>query len=138
MAKAIEGLEGVFKSVLVLGLIVTLAIAGIGAIVGNAIAGVNGILSALIASAVCFGFSSLTALSVWFGSKLTFAGFFGLVLGGWLLKLLMFFVIIAMIRQADFVNGPVFFFTLVAAILAGLALDSVVFLKARITIEPSN
>lgn len=138
MAKPIEGLDGVFKRVLQQGLIATLAIALIGAAVGFVVDGTTGLVSALIGAAVCFGFTSLTALSVWFGSRLTFAGFFGLVMGGWLLKLLLFFVIIAMIRQANFVNGPIFFFTIVAAILAGLAIDSLVFLKARISIEPSK
>lgn len=101
-------------------------------------AGTNGLVSALIGAVVCFAFSAFTAASVYFGSRLSLGGFFGLVMGGWLLKLVLFFVIIAILRKADFISGPVFFFTLVAAILAGLGIDSMVFLKARISIEPKN
>ena len=138
MPKPIEGLSGVFKKVLQLGSIATLAIALVGATAGYLVAQTNGVISALIGALVCFAFMALTAVSVWFGSRLSLAGFFGLVLGGWLLKLVLFFVLLATLRKADFIDGPVFFFTLVAAILAELAVDSVVFLKARVPIEPTT
>lgn len=138
MAKPIEGMSGVFGSVLKLGSLVTLAIASVGATVGWVFAQSSGLVSAIIGAAVCLAFTSLTAFSIWFGSRLNLGGFFGLVLGGWLLKLVLFFVLIASLKGASFINGPVFFFTLVAAILAQLAIDSMVFLKARIPIEPKN
>lgn len=138
MAKPIDGLNGVFQRVLQLGSSATGAIALIGALIGYLVAQTNGMVSALIGAAVCFVFMALTALSVWFGSRLSLAGFFGLVLGGWLLKLLIFFVLMALLRRADFIDGPVFFFTLVAAILAELAVSSVVFLNARVPIVPSS
>ncbi|MFM6980695.1 MAG: hypothetical protein ACKOWE_04760 [Micrococcales bacterium] len=138
MSKPIEGLKGLFGRVLKLGSIFTVVIALAGAAIGYAVAGTNGLISALIGALVCFAFSAFTALSVYFGSRLSLGGFFGLVMGGWLLKLVLFFILIATLRNAEFINGPVFFFTLVAAILTGLAIDSVVFLKARIPIEPKN
>jgi hypothetical protein len=138
MSKPIEGLSGVFKKVLLLGSIATFAIALVGATAGYLVAQTNGVISALIGALVCFAFMALTAVSVWFGSRLSLAGFFGLVLGGWLLKLVLFFVLLASLRKAEFIDGPIFFFTLVAAILAELAVDSVVFLKARVPIEPTT
>jgi hypothetical protein len=129
------GLEGVFKKVLFLGAIATAAIALLGGIFGYLAASTNGLASALIGAAVCFAFTSLTALSVWFGSRLSIGGFFGVVLGGWIFKLVLFFILIAVLRHASFISGPTFFFTLVASVLAGLAIDSVVFLKARIPID---
>lgn len=128
------GLAGVFKRVLALGSISVGAIAVVASILGWLIAGENGLVSALIGAAVCLAFTSLTAISVWFGSRLSLGGFFGLVMGGWLLKLVVFFILIAVLRKAEFIDGPVFFFTLVASILAGLAIDSWVFLKARIPV----
>lgn len=126
------GLAGVFKKVLSLGSAAVAAIATVASIIGWLVAGTNGLVSALIGAAVCLVFTSLTALSIWFGSKLNLGGFFGLVMGGWLLKLVLFFVLVALLRKAEFINGPVFFFTLVASVLTGLAIDSWVFLKARI------
>lgn len=138
MAKPIEGISGVFGTVLKLGGLITAGIAVVGALIGYVAAGSNGLVSALIGAAVCFAFTALTAVSVWFGSKLSLGGFFGLVLGGWLLKLVLFFVLIASLKGASFINGPVFFFTLVAAILSELGIDSYVFLKSRVPIEPAG
>jgi hypothetical protein len=42
--------------------------------------------------------------------------------------------VIAALKGAEFINGPVLFFTLVAAILGTLAVDSVLVLKARIPV----
>jgi hypothetical protein len=45
-----------------------------------------------------------------------------------------FALVIANLKGADFINGPVLFFTLVAAIIGTLAVDSVLVLKARIPV----
>ena len=72
------------------------------------------------------------ALSVAIGGRLPLGAFFGIVLGGWILKLVGFVLVIGLLKGADFINGPVLFFTLVASILGTLALDSVAVLKARL------
>lgn len=131
MSKAANSL---FRRVLALGSALIAAIAVIGGLVGFIVAGTNGLTSALIGAALTLVFVSLTALSVWFGSKLALGGFFGMVLGGWLLKIIGFAFLIAALKDADFINGPVLFFTLVAAILGSLAVDSVAVLKARIPV----
>jgi hypothetical protein len=51
-----------------------------------------------------------------------------------LIKIIGFAFVIANLKDADFINGPVLFFTLVAAILGTLAVDSVAALKARIPV----
>jgi hypothetical protein len=131
MSKASNSL---FRRVLTLGSALTGAIALIGGLVGYLVAGTDGLTSALIGAALTLVFMSLTALSVWFGSKLPLGGFFGMVLGGWLIKIVGFAFVIAALKDADFINGPVLFFTLVASILGTLAVDSVAALKARIPV----
>ena len=131
MSKASNSL---FQRVLTLGSLLTGAIALIGGLAGFLVAGLAGLVSALIGAALTLVFMSLTALSVWFGSKLPLGGFFGMVLGGWLIKIVGFAFVIAALKGADFINGPVLFFTLVAAILRTLAVDSVAALKARIPV----
>ncbi|MFM2030471.1 MAG: hypothetical protein RI927_91 [Actinomycetota bacterium] len=131
MSKASNSL---FQRVLTLGSLLTGAIALIGGLAGFLVAGLAGLVSALIGAALTLVFMSLTALSVWFGSKLPLGGFFGMVLGGWLIKIVGFAFVIAALKGADFINGPVLFFTLVAAILGTLAVDSVAALKARIPV----
>jgi uncharacterized membrane protein YhhN len=59
------------------------------------------------------------------------------VLGGWLLKVIGFVLLMGALKNADFISGPVLFFTLVASVMGTLAVDSVLVLKARIPIEPA-
>jgi hypothetical protein len=129
-----KALNGVFRSVLIQGSILTAAIAVVGGGIGFAVAGQPGLFSALIGAGLALAFVTLTAVSVWLGGKLPLGGFFGLVLGGWLLKLVGFILVIGALKGADFINGPVLFFTLVASILGTLAVDSLVYLKARIPV----
>jgi hypothetical protein len=124
----------VFSAVLKQGLLLVLAIAVIGGGVGLLVAGVNGLLSGLIGAALALMFSTMTALSVKFGGKLSLGGFFGVVLGGWILKMVLFIAIVAALRGANFIDGPVFFFTLVASILGTLVIDSLIVMKSRITV----
>jgi hypothetical protein len=121
-----------FKQVLIRGSILIAAIALIGGLAGFLVAAAAGLTSALIGAGLALVFVSLTALSVAIGGRLPLGAFFGIVLGGWILKLVGFVLVIGLLKGADFINGPVLFFTLVASILGTLALDSVAVLKARL------
>lgn len=121
-----------FKQVILRGVLLIAAIAIIGGLVGFLVAAVAGLTSALIGAGLALVFVSLTALSVAIGGRLPLGAFFGIVLGGWILKLVGFVLVIGLLKGADFINGPVLFFTLVASILGTLALDSVAVLKARL------
>ncbi|MFM1957309.1 MAG: hypothetical protein RLZ41_708 [Actinomycetota bacterium] len=131
MSKASNSL---FSRVLSLGSALIGAIAIIGGLLGFLFAGAAGLTSALIGASLTLVFVTLTAASVWLGGKLPLGGFFGVVLGGWLIKIVGFAFVIAALKGAEFINGPVLFFTLVAAILGTLAVDSVLVLKARIPV----
>jgi len=124
----------VFANVLKQGLILVGVIALVGGGLGLVFAGINGLVSGLIGAALALLFSSLTALSVKFGGKLSLGGFFGVVLGGWIVKLLGFIFLIALLKGATFIAGPVLFFTLVASILGTLVIDSLIVLRSRITV----
>ena len=124
----------VFSAVLKQGLLLVLAIAVLGGRIGFIVAGINGLLSGLIGAALALLFSTMTALSVKFGGKLSLGGFFGVVLGGWIFKMVLFIGIVATLRGANFIDGPVFFFTLVASILGTLVIDSLIVMKSRITV----
>ena len=122
----------VFSRVLKLGALLIAAIAVVGGAIGYAVAGSNGLTSALIGSGLALLFVSMTALSVQLGAKLPLAGFFGVVMGGWLLKLVGFIITMALQKSADFINGPVLFFTIVGSVLGALAIDAVVVMRSRI------
>lgn len=121
-----------FRRVLVQSSILTCAIAVLSSALGYVFAGQSGLTSGLIGSALTLVFSSLTVISVWFGGRLSLGGFFGVVLGGWVLKLVIFIAIVATLKGATFINGPVLFFSLVASILGTLTLEALTVLRSRI------
>ncbi|MEY4019143.1 MAG: hypothetical protein RLZZ590_443 [Actinomycetota bacterium] len=124
----------VFSAVMKQGLLLVAAIAVVGGGLGLLFAGVNGLVSGLIGAGMALLFSSLTAFSVKFGGSLSLGGFFGVVLGGWIVKLVGFIVLVALLKGAVFIAGPVLFFTLVASILGTLVIDSLIVMKSRIGI----
>lgn len=129
-----KSLNDMFRKVVLLSAALTGAIAILGGVIGFLVAGSDGLVSALIGAGLTLVFATMTALSVWFGGKLPLAGFFGLVMGGWLIKIIGFMFAIASLQGADFINGPVLFFTMVASILGTLVVDSIVALNARIPV----
>lgn len=128
------GVGQLFGRVLKLGSLLILAIAVVAGLIGWLVSGSVGLVSALIGAAMALVFATLTALSVWLGGKLSFGAFFGIVLGGWLVKVVLFLILVISLKGADFIDGKVLFFTLVASVLGSLAIDSLVFLKARLPI----
>ena len=109
----------------------------VGSIVGWLVAGVAGLVSALIAAVMTVVFFGLTALTVLVASKVAqgqlFSGvFFAIVLGGWLLKFLIFFALVVVLSRQDFVDPYVFFVTIVVAVIGSLCIDVLAFQRARL------
>lgn len=131
----VDSVGTVFRRVIVLsiGVVALIAIGGSG--IGFYVAGEAGVFSALIGALVALLFSALTVVSFWVGSKLPLTAFFGIVLGGWLAKFVVFAIALLSLREAEFISGPVFFFSLVSAVLGGLVVDAWVVSKARVTVE---
>jgi hypothetical protein len=105
-----------------------------GSLAGFFVAGMSGVFGALVGGSAVLIFTGMTALSVLIGSKLPLAGFVGTVLGGWLIKMVLFLVIFRLIDNADWLTQearPVVFFTIVAAVVGGLILDTMIVSKAR-------
>jgi hypothetical protein len=106
----------------------------VGSVVGYFVDSQKGVPSALIGASLALVFTSLTLASVLIGRRLSLAGFFGAVMGGWLVKLIGFAFVVGFLARAEFINGPVLFFTLVVAILGSLAIDTIAVLSARIPV----
>ena len=121
-----------FAAALRLSMLLAVAIAAAGSLIGFLIYGLPGVYSALIAAGVSASFGVFTILSIRFGSRLPLNGFYALVLGGWLLKLLLFAVLLASLQGAAFLSGPMFFFAIVASVLGGLSIDSYLVLSSKL------
>ena len=122
----------VFAKALKLSALLVISVAVICSIIGFLVVGVDGLWTALIGSAIALVFTSLTVLSVLFGARLPLGGFYGLVLGGWLLKIVLFAVLMAALQRMDFIHGPTLFFAIVLSVLGSLGIDSWVVLRSRI------
>jgi hypothetical protein len=132
--KSSTSADQLFKKVLGQTALLTGLIASLGSLAGYFVEGMNGVVSALIGAGLAFAFGALTVASMLIGRKLSLAGFFGVVMGGWLIKLIGFAFLARSLQGAEFINGPVLFLTLVAAILGSLVIDSIAVLSARIPV----
>jgi hypothetical protein len=132
--KSSTSADQLFKKVLGQTALLTGLIASLGSLAGFFVEGMNGVISALIGSGLAFVFGALTVVSMMIGRKLSLGGFFGVVMGGWLVKLIGFALLARSLQGAEFINGPVLFLTLVAAILGSLVIDSIAVLSARIPV----
>ena len=121
----------IFKKVLTRGSILISGIAAIGGAIGALVAGTPGLVSALIGAAMTLVFVSLTALSVWIGGKLSLGAFFGVVMGAWLVKLILFIAAVRVLQGVDWIAPRVLGLTLIAAILGTLVVDALTVSKAR-------
>jgi hypothetical protein len=131
-----DDLNSVMFRVLKLGSLLVLAVISIGSAVGFLVAGTSGVLAALSGGLAALAFTALTVFSLMLGAKLGLGGFLAVVLGGWLIKMVLFLVFFWVLNNADWLSSearPVVFFTVVAAVIAGLVLDTWIVTKARIT-----
>lgn len=122
---------------LVYGAILTVAIAGIGSVVGYLIAGSAGLVSALIGAGLTALFMGFTALSIVLAARVTKGEasstlFFGIVLGVWLLKFVVFIVILVLLRNQPFIEPLILFFSILVAVIGSLVVDVVAYLGARV------
>ena len=115
---------------------VTVVLAVGGAVAGWFADGVNGVWSALCGVLIAAIFLAITGISIlianrWYGDPLYVPIFFGIVLGGWILKFIVFIVLLLVLREQPWVNTVVFFVAVVASVLACLVVDVVTLMRMR-------
>ncbi len=127
----------ILRTALIASGIAAIVLAIVAAIVGGAVKGTPGVWSGLIGALIAVLFGAITAGSIlvanrWFGQELYAQLFFAIVLGGWFLKLGLFVVLILVLRGQPWLEPVVFFWALLAGVIASLAIDAVVFLRMRL------
>ena len=127
----------VLARALVYGTILTVVIAVVGSIVGFLVAGGPGLISALLGAGLTALFMVLTVVTIVVAAKVTKGEpssvlFFGIVLGGWLLKFVLFIAIILILRGQPFLEPVVFFVSILAAVIGSLLVDVFAFVGARV------
>ena len=127
----------ILRTVLVWGGIVTGALVVVGGLIGYLVAGADGLWSALLGVLIAAVFLGITVASIlianrWYGDPLYVPLFFGIVLGGWILKFVVFLILLFVLRDQPWVEPVVFFLALVASVVASLAVDVLVLLRMRV------
>ncbi|MEP6477770.1 MAG: hypothetical protein ABJB03_00135 [Rhodoglobus sp.] len=127
----------VLTRALVFGGMLALAVAIVGSVIGYLVAGVPGLLSALVGAVLAAVFMGLTTLSILFAQRAT-AGdpstgrYFGIIVGVWALKFLVFVGALVLLRDQPWLNPLVFLLTLIAAVIGSLVVDAIAMLGARV------
>ena len=127
----------VLRTTLLWSAVATAVLAIAGAAIGYAVGGMDGLWSALVAVVLAAVFLALTAASIlianrWYGDALYIPIFFGLVMGAWVLKFVVFIVVLIGLRGQPWLNSTVFFIALVTSVVASLVIDVIVMTRMRI------
>jgi hypothetical protein len=121
----------VLKKILVWGGILAVVVVVGGSIAGYLAVGWTGVTSALIGTAMAVVFLAITALSIMIASRFGVGAFFGIVMGAWLLKFVLFLVLIFLLKDQSWIQSTVLFLCVVVAVVGTLVVDVVVIAKSR-------
>jgi hypothetical protein len=126
----------ILKRILAYGGILAIAIAIVGSVVGFLVAGSVGLVSAIIGTVMAVVFLGITAASIVLATRvakgdLLSVAFFGIVMGAWLLKLIIFIVLIIILKDQPWIQTQVLFLTVVIAVVGTLVVDVVVIARSR-------
>ncbi|MES2093946.1 MAG: hypothetical protein V4531_09070 [Actinomycetota bacterium] len=126
----------ILKRILAYGGILAIAIAIVGSVVGLILAGTVGLVSALIGTTMAVVFLGITAASIVVATRvargdLLSVAFFGIVMGAWLLKLVLFIVLIVLLKDQPWIQTQILFVTVVVAVIGTLVVDVVVIARSR-------
>ena len=126
----------VAKRALLVGIAVTSIIAIVASTAGALVSELSGMLGALVGAGLGFALLGLTPLSIIWGFRLgkgdvLSPGFFGAVLGTWLVKFVVFLAGVFWLGDQEWLDRTVLFLTIVASVLGSLVTDLVVVAKSR-------
>lgn len=127
----------VLRRALTWGGVLAAVIAVVGGLLGFVFAGTEGLVSALLGTVIAVLFMGLTVGSIllanrFAGSDVFVGAFFGIVLGGWLLKFILFIVLVVALRDAEWLDPVVLFLSIVAGVIGSLVVDVLVVAKSRL------
>ena len=116
----------------------TVALALIAGVVGYTVVGMDGLWGALIGAAVGGAFMAMSAGSIAFANRFVASPmfvpiFFGSVLGAMLLKIVIFLVVVFALTGREGIHDRTMLMTIIAGILASLAIELTVVLRSRIS-----
>lgn len=126
-----------FKKILKLGALLAVAIAVLGGGIGFLVSGMPGLWGGIVGAGASFIFLGFTAASIILAFRATRGDllnpvFFGIVLGGWLLKLGVFLLLLILFANQAFLDPYVLLVTIIVSVLGSLAIDGWAFMNSRV------
>lgn len=127
----------ILRRTLIWSAVATVILAIAAAVVGFLVGQSNGLISGLLGVLIAAVFLGITGASIlianrWFGEPLYVQFFFAIVLGGWLLKLIVFFLGVIVLKDQPWLDPVIFFVAIVAGVLMSLIVDAVVLMTMRL------
>lgn len=118
---------------------IAIVVAAAAGLIGFLVDGPHGLWSGLLGVLLAVVFLGITAASIlianrWYGDPLYVQLFFAIVLGGWLLKLGIFFVVMVVLSGQPWISPMVFFLSIIAGVLLSLVVDAIVVVRMRIPV----
>ncbi|PZQ91838.1 MAG: hypothetical protein DI534_02465 [Leifsonia xyli] len=119
------------------GAIFTVILAAVTGTLGFLLAGPTGLWGALLGAGLAFIFLGLTAGSILLGRRLTVDDplspvFYGVVLGSWVLKLVLFVLFMIWLRGQTWFDPMWFGVTVVVAVIGSLVIDALAMIRTRV------
>lgn len=126
----------VLRRILVYGSFLAGGIALVGAVIGGLVAGGSGVVSALIGTLMAVVFMGITAGSIllanrFAGTSAAIGAFFGIVMGGWLVKFVVFLLLMVLLKDQPWIQPVVLFLSIIAGVVGSLLVDVFVLMKSR-------
>lgn len=139
---ALDHVRPVFRRIITWGAILAVGLAVVGGVVGLLVAGTPGLVGGLLGAVLSVVFLGLTAVSVLVALRVSkgqmiSGAFFGIVMGTWLLKFIVFIVVLVLLRDRSWVDFPVLAIAIIVGVVGSLVIDVVAVAKARIPIGVS-
>ena len=124
--------EAILSKALIWGSLLAAGIGIVISLIGFAVDGSRGLVSGLLGTAIAIVFLGITAASMLIARNFSFGAFFGTVMGAWLLKFVVFFIVVLLLRGAPWLNNVVFALALIAGVIVTLVVDVVVVSRSRL------
>lgn len=114
-----------------LGILVA-ALAVIGSVVGYLVAGTPGVWGALMGAGIAALFMVGTVVTMMLTADKPLPVATAAGVGGWIVKMVVLFVVLLLVRGREFYSPGVFFLVLVLAIVGSLGIEMAAVLRARV------
>ncbi|KQO64682.1 hypothetical protein [Curtobacterium sp. Leaf261] len=139
---ALDHIGPLFRRILLQGAILAVGLAVVGGVVGWFVADAPGLVGGLVGAVMSVVFLSLTAASILLGyrasgGQMISGAFFGIVMGTWFLKFVLFIVVLVVLKDRPWVDAPVMAVAIIVGVVGSLVIDVVAVSRARIPIGVS-